>query len=207
MKLIDAIKEKGKPFSVPDCSRDSLPEFFSQMGYKVGAEVGVFRGEFTEKFCQRGLAMYAIDPWIGYSGAGRSEKVQEKQDSNLDTAKARLSLYKNCTLIRRTSMEAVADFENESLDFVYIDGDHRFRYIAEDLYEWYQKVKRGGVMSGHDYFSTRPEATNVICHVGPVVDAFVETFGIESFYTFGYSENNEQETKNDRTLSWLFFKR
>jgi hypothetical protein len=198
MKLIDAInKEKGVPFEIPNCSRNDLPGFFKQIGYKVGAEIGVFQGEFTEKFCQSGLGMYAIDPWVGYAGAGRTEKVQTKQDTNFEHAKTRLSPFDNCTIVRKSSMEAINDFKDNSLDFVYIDGDHRFRYFAEDIYEWYKKIRPGGAISGHDYFMTKPSHTNVICQVEPIVDAFVKAYRIEDFYTFG---------TGDRTLSWLFIK-
>lgn len=199
MKLSEAIKEKGSPFNIPDCSRAKLPEFFREMGFKTGAEIGVFHGEFTEKLCQAGLFVYGIDPWMGYVGAGRSELVQDKQDVNFNQAKKNLSPYKNLTLIRKTSIEALKDFKDQSLDFVYIDGDHRFRYIAEDISEWYQKVRPGGIVSGHDYFLTQPKASNVICQVQKVVDAFVYTYGIESFYVLG--DNSE-----DRTPSWMFFK-
>lgn len=197
MKLIDAIKQKGRPFTVHDCSRDELPEFFKQMGYKVGAEIGVYHGEFTKKFCEGGLAMYAIDPWMAYLGAGRTENVQEKQDINFEEAKKNLSTYPNCKMIRKISMEALNDFKNESLDFVYIDGDHKFRFIAEDISEWEKKVRHGGVISGHDYFNTNPRATNVICHVGAIVDAFAKIKDWD-FYVFGDS---------DRTLSWMFLKK
>jgi hypothetical protein len=203
MILIDAIKHKDNPFWVPDCPRNDLPEFFLDMGYKVGAEIGVFKGEFTKKFCEVGLKMYAVDPWIGYVGAGRSEKVNDKQNKNFQYAKKTLAPYPNCKIIRKTSMDAVKDFKDGSLDFIYIDGDHRFRYIAEDISEWEKKVRSGGAVSGHDYFFTNPHANNVICHVGPVVDAFIKIKGIENFYVFGQLKNGE---KNDRTSSWMWIK-
>lgn len=206
MKLIDGTKEIGCPFKVPNCSRDELPKFFVQMGYKTGAEIGVYRGAFTEKFCQAGLKIFAIDPWIGYAGAGRTEKKQEKQDINFKYAKKKLSPYKNCQIIRKTSMDALNDFKDQSLDFVYIDADHRFPYIAQDLYEWEKKVRRGGVVSGHDYFFTGPHATNVIIHVGPVLDAYVKIKGIDNFYVFGTTKSSKTIKKGDKTLSWLFFK-
>ena len=131
------------------------------MDYKVGAEIGSCRGEFTEKFCKAGLKMYAIDPWTGYAGAGRTEKLQEIQDSHYEETKKLLAPY-DCTIIRKTSMEAVSDFEDGSLDFVYIDGNHAFRYIAEDLYEWTKKVRNSGAVSGHDYFHTSSSASNVV---------------------------------------------
>jgi hypothetical protein len=206
MRITDGLKLKGRPAEIPDCSRDNLPQFFVEMGYKVGAEIGVYRGEFTEKFCKAGLTMYAIDPWIGYKGAGRTERVQEMQDYNYNCAKKTLSPYKNCTLIRKSSMDALNDFRSESLDFVYIDGDHRFPFVAEDIYEWYWKVKRGGIISGHDYFCTDPKANNVISHVKTVVDAFIETLLIPNFYVFGKMNRLEQKSKNDRIPSWMFVK-
>ena len=109
-----------------------MPEFFLEMGYKVGAEIGTYSGEFAEKLCKVGLKLYAIDPWMGYDGAGRSEQKQDKQDENYEYAKKVLTPY-DCELVRKTSREALKDFKDGSLDFIYIDGDHRFKYIAEDL--------------------------------------------------------------------------
>jgi hypothetical protein len=207
MELAEGIKHKGKPYKIANCSRDSLPKFFVEMGYKVGAEIGVYKAAFTEKFCKEGLFMYAIDPWKAYIGSGRTQQVQARQDFLYGHAQRVLAPYKNYKIIRKTSMDALTDFKNESLDFVYIDGDHTFPHIAEDIYEWTKKVKKGGIVSGHDYFCTDPHATNVLCHVGPVVDAFVKAFKIEDFYVFGRSKPIELEAKDDRYLSWMFFKK
>lgn len=197
MKLIDAIKQKGRPFNVPGSSRDQLPEFCREMGYQTGAEIGVYQGEFTEKLCQAGLAVYGIDPWMPYRGQGRSEQRQDKQEINYNEAVKRLAPYQNCRLIKKTSSEALADFKPECLDFVYIDGDHRFPFVAEDIYGWSQKVRKGGMIAGHDYYCTAPSASNLICQVKPVVDAFLEAYGISDFYTFG---------DKDRYLSWMIVK-
>lgn len=178
-------------------TRNDLPKVFKDMGYKVGTEIGVYQGEFTKKFCEMGLKMYAIDPWAAYLGAGRSENKTDKQDLNYDIAQKTLSPYPDCKLIRKSSMDALEDFTDESLDFVYIDGDHRFRYIAEDLTEWYKKIKSGGAISGHDYFCTSPNANNVLCHVKHVVDAFVKTYELNNLYVIG---------QNDKTPSWVIIK-
>ena len=206
MKLIDGLKLQGLPALIPDSSREELPEVFKNMGFKVGAEIGVYRGEFTKLFCEAGMKMSAIDPWMAYLGAGRSENKADKQDVNYESAKQTLSPFPDCKLIRKTSMKALEEFEDNSLDFAYIDGDHRFKFIAEDLVEWSKKVKVGGVISGHDYFYTSPTANNVICHVGPVVNAFVKASGIPNFYVFGKTEPQESAKKNDKTLSWMWIK-
>lgn len=194
MKLIDAIKHKGNPYRVPNCSRDELPKFFVNSGFKVGAEIGVFKGDFIEKFCKAGLTMYGIDPWTN-----RSHMFQ--------SVRARLRGYKNCTLIRKTSMEAVIDFQPRSLDFVYIDADHRFPSIAEDIYNWFWRVKRGGVVSGHDYLDTRPGEAYRSLQVQSVVDAFVKAFYVDNLYIFGRSKAHLNTEQNDRILSFMFFRK
>lgn len=135
MRLIDGLKLMGKPVEIPDCSRDDLPNFFVEMGFKVGAEVGVYKGEFSLKLAQAGLSLYAIDPW-----QANRENMQQRHDLMYQETKTLLSPFPKCQVIRKTSMEAVDNFKDGSLDFVYIDANHEFRYIAEDLYEWTKKV-------------------------------------------------------------------
>ena len=203
MKIIDGIKLKGRPAEIPGCSRGDLPQFFVDMEYKIGAEIGVYKGAFVEKFCKAGLKMYAIDSWQGYSGGGKNQAIQARQDFLYGHAKRTLAPYTNCTIIRTTSMDAVRQFKHGSLDFVYIDGDHSFRYIAEDLVEWAKRVRSGGAVSGHDYFYYGPES-DLVCQVGPVVDAYIKTFEIPNFYIFGKTENPKD--KDDKYPSWMFIK-
>ena len=155
MKLIDGLKLIGSPAEIPDCGRDDLPQFFVEMGFKVGVEIGVYKGEFSLKLAQARLSLYAIDPWRIDTGPVDS-RPQDKLDQMYEETKKVLDPYPNCKIIRKTSMEAVEGFEDESLDFVYIDANHEFRYIAEDLAEWTRKVKPGGIVSGHDFFDARP---------------------------------------------------
>jgi glycosyltransferase involved in cell wall biosynthesis len=62
-------------------------------------------------------------------------------------------------------MQAVTDFADESLDFVYIDGNHQLKYVVEDIVEWTKKIKKGGIIAGHDYIYTNPRTVAGICHV------------------------------------------
>jgi len=58
-------------------SRDDLPKFFTEMGYKVGAEIGVYKGEYTEKLCKAGLKIYGIDPYIVYENYRKHPKEMD----------------------------------------------------------------------------------------------------------------------------------
>ena len=126
MKLFDALKEKGNPYWIPDSSRDALPEFFMQLGFKTGVEIGVDEGEYTESFAKAGLIIYGVDPWKVYEDYNNREN-QPELDSKYDHTRIRLAPYPNGNIIRKTSMDALADFKDNSLDFVYIDGNHQFR--------------------------------------------------------------------------------
>lgn len=202
--LLDGIKNNGKPFEIPNCSRDDLPQFFVDLGFKTGAEIGVYKAAFTEKFCQAGLKMFAIDPWMAYQGAGRTQQEQERQNFLFGHAGRTLAPYKDCEIIRSTSMDALKYFADGSLDFVYLDGDHSFKHIAADIEEWSKKVKKGGIIAGHDYFCFSPRQTRLICQVAPVVDAYVKAFEIKNFYIFGADPKAPE--KDNRYPSWMFFK-
>ena len=207
MKIKEAVeKEHGHPFVIPDCNRAELPKFFKEMGYKVGLEVGVWEGEFTEKFCKEGFKMYGIDPW-----KARGTQSQKHQNDRCERAIERLKPY-DCTIIRKRSAQAITDFADESLDFVYIDGDHRYPFVVEDIREWSKKVRKGGIVSGHDYACTDPEINALPQRyrkheeVGRAVDEYIEANGIEDFYVLGRSKPLEEEVMNDRMLSWFFIR-
>ena len=54
-------------------------------------------------------------------------------------------------MLRKFSMDALDDFEDDCLDFVYIDANHGFDYVMSDILGWVKKVKKGGIIAGHDY--------------------------------------------------------
>lgn len=202
MKLIDGLKLKGRPAEIPDCSRDDLPKFFVEMGFKVGAEIGVYKGEYTKKFLDAGLKMYAVDPWVDYSEY-HNTRGQTRIDFLYEHTKRVLAPYPNCTIIRKTSMEAVKDFEDESLDFVYIDSNHLLKYVIEDICEWSKKVRKGGIIAGHDYFYEKRDF-NVI-HVAFAIKAYTDAYNIKHWYILGREKFIKGE-KRDRWRSWMWVK-
>jgi hypothetical protein len=171
------------------------------LGFRVGAEIGVERGLFSEELCRVGLTLYSIDPWI-HNPVWRYQHSQEKMEEVRQEALTRLAPHQNSIIVRKTSMEAVADFPDESLDFVYIDGNHEFRYVAEDIYEWTRKVRKGGIVSGHDYF-TPIHRDKAICAVAPILHAYVGWFDIETWYVLG-SKRYHLGEQRERHRSWFW---
>src|SRR3989338_7977478 len=200
MKIIEGIKQEWKPFEIPDCTRDDLPEFFKEMGYRVGVEIGIQRGYYTKSLCEAGLKVYGIDPWLRYDDNLLSLK-QYLHDKNYEESKATLAPY-DCKLIRKTSMGAIKDFENESLDFVYIDGNHSFKYLTEDIFEWSKKVRKGGVISGHDYINRGPAG---YCDVKWVIDAYTMAMKLPKWFILGRKKALSGE-RADECRSWFWIK-
>ena len=191
------------PVEIPNVGRDDLAVLFCELGFKVGAEVGVERGVFSEMLCQRNpaLHLYAIDAWTEYEDLPAGRWSQAKLDAYYAAARARLAAY-DCDLVRKFSREAARDFEPESLDFVYIDANHEFRYVADDLCVWAKIVRPGGIVSGHDYMRRR-SVTNGNCHVPYVVQAYAAAYSIWPWFVLG---TNDIGLKRDHFRSFMWVK-
>jgi len=117
-------------------------------------EVGVNRGENALQLLNRwkGRALYLVDTWRHmdnyHDSANRSDEEREKDHQRvLKRVKGRYP--DRVQILRMTSAEAVRVVP-DGLDFAYIDADHSFESVTEDLRLWWPKVKSGGVMAGHD---------------------------------------------------------
>jgi SAM-dependent methyltransferase len=178
------------PTEIPNKRREYLGELINKLEYKVGAEIGVWQGDFSKSLLipNPDLHLYCIDPWEYY--ADYHEDIisvnQDGMDYNLAIAKQKLAGH-NVTFIRKRSMAAVDDFADNSLDFVYIDGHHGFSYVANDLEWWYKKVRPGGLVCGHDYYGLkdpyRKRSPNY--RVFEAVNGFVQAFDIHPWFVIG----------------------
>lgn len=191
---------KKSPVEIPNVGRDEdLTGLFSELGFKVGAEIGIERGVYSKKICDKnpGIKLYCIDPWLHYSEY-REHVSQDKLDGFYEETKAKLAPY-NCVLIRKTSMEAVKIFDNDSLDFVYIDGNHNYQNTVNDICEWVKKVRPGGIISGHDFRKIKDFPNHVI----EAVTGYVSAYNIHPWFLLGTKECKEGEVR-DRSRSYMW---
>lgn len=130
-------------------TRADLLRIFAALGYTKGAEIGVSEGRFSEQMLQAipGLQLLSVDPWQAY---GRIS--QRLCDERHEHAVSRLAQYPGATILRASSLEAAQTVADGSLDFCYLDGDHTFDAIMLDIILWAPKVRKGGMVSGHDYY-------------------------------------------------------
>jgi len=200
MRIIDGLELPGRKVEIPDCNRDDLPEFFREMGFRMGAEIGVRLGLFSEKLAAGGQLVYAIDPWLDYEDYRESHTM--KMEQFYKEAKQRLSGL-TCKIIRKKSMEALEDFEDGSLDWVYIDGNHSLPYVVQDLFYWSKKERSGGIISGDDYRIIKSKDP-YRCNVVPAVEAFVSAARIPKYYILGRKQIVEGEKRDKfRNFMWI----
>lgn len=178
-------------------NRKELAEYFNELGFKMGAEVGVFDGHYSLVLCQSipNLKLYGIDPYTVYKGY-RDHKFISSMERAENTARNRLKGF-DYIFIKQFSDKAVQQFENGSLDFVYLDGNHRYEYIKQDIDLWTPKVRRGGIVSGHDYLITPSGNDGVI----RAVNDYVNKNGYELRLTQWDLDN---PVIDDRQISWYF---
>ena len=166
------------PIRIKAFQRKHLAELFNELNFKVGAEVGVAEALYSVVLCEKnpGLHLYAVDLWDTYFMDSRKLKNREMQDKCWEISHRRLAPY-NVTYIRKPSVEGAKDIEDGSLDFVYIDADHTFDFVMQDLIVWAKKVRRGGIIAGHDYYRFRGagvvDAVNTYTHAHQVQEWFV----------------------------------
>ena len=187
---------------IPQVGRDDFPKFLFDRGYRVGVEVGVFDGKYGVTLCKAGLKIYGVDPYMNYRGNRRKNYNKHYQQ-----ASENLKGY-DYMIIKKLSMDALDDFEDGSLDFVYIDANHTLPYVTEDIFGWAHKVRAGGVISGHDYCFTKVSGArkNTIdldgVHVKGAVDLCAYIMRIDRLYILG----QKTEKGRDKWRSWFFFK-
>jgi hypothetical protein len=162
-------------------TRDDIGHVLNEMKLNGdGVEVGVAFGENAEMVLSKsGLkTLYLIDPWchvLGEDAKGYADAIKDWEGC-LAFCISKLQKFGNrAKTIRETSFIGSRMFQNESLDFVYIDANHMSPMIDNDLMYWYDKVKHGGIFGGHDYHNILRE--DYQCDVKTAVDKFFKDKG------------------------------
>lgn len=110
---------------------------------RVIVEIGCFEGKTSAALAQNTSGfVYAIDIFpTGMFGISYSEwiaKIHCKRKG-----------IKNITFIKDLSHKVAQDFR-EQIDFLFIDGDHRYEAVKQDWLDWFHKVRNGGIIALHD---------------------------------------------------------
>ena len=125
--------------------------------YATIAEIGVFKGHFALELLKRNPKhLYLIDCWTQgpmVSGDQDGNNVERVPDCEqlYNNLKEQLKFYPNVLMHRQYSTDFLPLLKDNTLDVVYIDGDHSYEGVKKDLEFSYPKVKKYGWIMGHDY--------------------------------------------------------
>lgn len=146
-----------------------LPKVINEKGYKVGAEIGVAYGGHSDAILSNtGIdLLYSVDPYTwehnntdGYTlppkpGARVQHFTQAEYEELNAFAQTRLKNkhQERSEFLRLSSHAAFSyfHFNHILLDFVFIDARHRYEDLYTDIFLWKEVIKKGGMISGHDY--------------------------------------------------------
>lgn len=152
----------------------------------IFVEVGAWMGRSTccmgelIKNSNKNIKFYSIDTWEG--SVEHTNAIEELSNKNTSLFEQYKNNIKSCGVedyvipIQASSLEAVNQFEDESIDFLHIDASHDYQNVLDDISVWFPKVKPGGIISGDDYES--------VCWEG-VVRAVNEYFKNKSLLLIG----------------------
>lgn len=177
-----------------------MSKICSQFPNGVGVEVGTFKGSFSKQIIQNwNGTLYMVDVWRGLKDGYIDSSNHLLQSENVyEEAMKNIEGYEDRAVMIRASSEISAKiFNDHSLDFVYIDANHAYDYVVQDIKLWFPKVKIGGYILGHDYIDLdwyndpnylpnkkdkhiwNGDFYHGVFGVNPAVDEFCEDYGYE----------------------------
>lgn len=129
-------------------------------------EIGSYMGESTMMFASTGLfsTIYSIDPLDGYEEF--NEMHNYPWEFVRDEFTKNTKYFDSIVHLQDFSYNVVDKFENDSIDFIYIDGSHSEENVRRDLELYLPKLKKNGIIAGHDYLElVWPDLVKVVTDV------------------------------------------
>jgi len=119
----------------------------------VMAEIGSFQGVSTMLFAMHVKTIYSVDCYDYV--VPESGRIPSHDQLFVNAEKLfleRTSNISNIIKVRKTSVEASQQFEDKTLDAVYVDAEHDPISVRSDINAWKNKIKSGGILCGHDFY-------------------------------------------------------
>jgi Methyltransferase domain len=134
----------------------------------VCAEIGVYTGRFSQRIVDftRPARLHLIDPWryqpseayeksyFGAEVAGGQESMERRYNHVTSMFSSEISAG-SIVVHRAESGKAAAEFKDHYFDWIYVDGNHLYEFVRDDLYLFLPKIRPGGYICGDDYHDRR----------------------------------------------------
>lgn len=135
-------------------TRENIGHWMGLNGFQKAAEVGVQAGVFSRRILDTwGGELLMVDFWGPIPGYEDIANVSQLEHQKLleQAQQVEKDFQPKARILRGLSVEAAQQVPPHSLDFVYLDADHSYKGVTEDLKAWIGKVRPGGAIGGHDY--------------------------------------------------------
>lgn len=139
-------------------NREQLPCLIKhRLDKGVIVEIGTHQGLYSLQLLKQSRGtVCCVDPWDNtseeYIEQARmlpTPSVDRRDDHKLTVE--RLQVFGGrARILKMTSLQALGHFRDESVDLVYVDGDHSYESVLSDLTQWWRKIRSGGYLAGHD---------------------------------------------------------
>lgn len=153
-------------------------------------EVGVFKGEYSKELIKKfsPKKIYLVDIFEGYVKSGDKDGINY-QTVNLNDEfiklKKEYETNPSVNIIKSDSKSFLKQLSDETIDLIYIDGDHSYEAVKNDLQLSFSKVKNNGYICGHDYieprFSGVVRAVNEFCEENNLTIKYITNDGCPSY--------------------------
>jgi hypothetical protein len=158
----------------------SFPNLYSRMVEKFPSgskfvEVGSWKGKSSAYMAveivnsNKKIDFYCVDTWEGSIEHAGMQELARLYDIFIDNMRPVEPYY---FPLKMKSLEAVTKFEDNSLDFVFIDASHEYDDVKEDINAWLPKLKPGGILAGHDYYTNSEFFPGVYAAANELLDFF-----------------------------------
>ena len=148
-------------------NRPSLLHIMWKLGTGTAcAEIGVNNGGLSELVIKnlKPKKYFLVDPWLHYPDGEKElrsygytdEKhgqwfTQEWMDYVHELVVEKFKNHAEIKILRGMSVDMAKTIPDNTLDWVYVDGNHSEEYVYADCVSWWPKIKTGGVLCGHDF--------------------------------------------------------
>lgn len=134
-----------------------LASLIREHGLKRGAELGLWKGKtffYLLSHCPD-LFLVGVDQWAYRPERAKIPGGQTYREWNMKglekTVREGAKKYgERARILKMDTAEAAQSFEDQSFDFVFIDGDHSTQGVTRDIQAWLPKIREGGYITGHD---------------------------------------------------------
>jgi len=133
-------------------------------------EIGSFAGESTEVFIRSGKIkkLVIVEPWDDaiYKPMNlKGTQVQRAFNNRIKKLNNEGIVLPELVIAKRLSTDAAPLIEDGAYDLVYIDGEHSYNAVIEDIKNYLPKLKINGILSGHDYYTDQHNGDERLQHI------------------------------------------